>query len=183
MNVSKGACATPGAYLQVFLLGTRFIAGCLTVFILYDISALGILINRFPYEATSWSAGRHALDALMALLLFFLYQTGMRLSDPSVAATNILISVSVWHVLASFWHVLATLEHEGGFPSADAFVWHYVFPVFYWLLLWLWRRLPVTMRPDYGDAAVVAFGLLCVALFRLLQIYDIFRPLSVAAGG
>ena len=159
-----------------------FVAGCLTVFILYDISALGILMSRFPYTSTPLSALRYALDAVMALVLFFLYQTGLRLSSPS-AAREILVAVSFWHLLASLWHVLASLEHGLGFPNLIAFAPHYLFPAFYWILFKTWNRLVAdSSRPGYGSTAVVAFGLLVVGIFRIWQLHGVFSaPSSVAS--
>lgn len=155
-----------------------FVAACLTVFILYDISALGILMNRFPYTSTPLSAFRYALDAVMALILFFLYQAGLRLNSPS-AGREILILASVWHIMASVWHVLASLEHHAGFPKLVAFAPHYLFLGFYWLLLKSWNRfVSASRRPECG-AAVVAFGLVAVGIFRLWQLYDTF---SISSG-
>ena len=157
-----------------------FVATCLTVFILYDISALGILMSRFPYTSTLLSACRYALDAVMALVLFFLYQTGLRLSSPS-AGREILALVSVWHIMASVWHVLASMEHDEGLPTLVAFAPHYLFPAFYWLLLQAWNRfVPDSRRAEYGGTAVVALGLLVVGIFRLWQLHEAFSISSTA---
>jgi len=114
----------------------------------------------------------------MALLLFSIYQTGLRLGDDQ-DAREILVKVTIWHILASLWHFLAVLEHGAGLPSLSAFLPHYVIPCFYWIVFSLWNRVrSAESRASYEGSSVVAISLFCAAAYRLLQLHHSLQPLT-----
>src|SRR5215813_9601900 len=54
-----------------------FLAGCLFAFLVYDVGALAVLTEKFPYKTSFLSALRYALDIVMAFLVFLLLMSGL----------------------------------------------------------------------------------------------------------
>jgi hypothetical protein len=127
------------------LLHYVFLAGCLFSFLTYDVGALAVLTNKFPYKGSVLSALRFAVDLVMAFLVFVLLMSGLGFPGPdqrpsglaSVPPQNpivILTAISAWHVGATLWHVLASYDHGLGAPRRIAFLPHIIFAGVYWLI-------------------------------------------------
>ena len=162
------------------------LAVCLFAFLIYDVGALAVLIKKFPYKISGWSAARYFLDIVMVFLLFLLLMSGLGpvpASDIASKLVNVppqsplvmICAVSAWHIGAAIWHFLASFDH-GHLPAPTAYLPHVLFAGAYWLVYaighWVFN-LDTTWL-----LSLIGLTVLAISIFRWFQVIK----LHVAAG-
>lgn len=153
-----------------------FCAGSFFGFMIYHISAFHIILHKFPYTISFWSAARFVLDLAMCFFLMMLLMRSVR-SQAEEYACELLIGLTLWHSGAALWHVTASIEYEHALPPLFAYFPHFVFICAYWLLLVVMHRL--SKGRTYREVAqtprfIYALGILviCISIYRSLHIIN-----------
>ncbi|MAD80934.1 MAG: hypothetical protein CMJ50_08850 [Planctomycetaceae bacterium] len=106
-------------------------------FVVYDVGAYHILIDKYSYTITASSGFRYALDLMLIFLLMVILSRSMSYKAEESALT-ILIALSAWHFGASLWHFAAIIEYTENYPKLVAYLPHLAFIATYWGVLGVW---------------------------------------------
>ncbi|MEL7059830.1 MAG: hypothetical protein AAGN46_07360 [Acidobacteriota bacterium] len=153
------------------------VALSLYIFFLYDVSAVHILVKKYPYRVSFISGCRYLLDISMSFLLMMMLIPGVN-QHPEGSTLEILTALTLWHACAFLWHVLANWEHRIP-PTLSAFSGHFLFIAIYWLVfgVWAaaraWQDLPLA-TDDVGLLYAISITVAAVAIRRAWRIMEVF---------
>lgn len=146
------------------------------IFVFYYVSAYHLLIARFPYSLSPYSAIRLFLDLVLLFQTMAILTRAFSLR-PEKSTLGIIIAITIWHIGASFWHLLAVMEYEHEKIDFIVFIPHYLFVLIYWGVwgIWLFISKLVEFSEDVSSRgglyllSLTAFG---VAVFRYIQLFQ-----------
>jgi hypothetical protein len=156
-------------------------------FVIYDVGVYHLLIQKYPYTVSPWSAVRYVLDLVMAFCLLVILMRGLSVHAEQFIL-DILLAISCWHLGAMSWHFAAAEEYDKMVPPASAFLPHICFVGLYWLLLLLYCLVYSRLRGcKFADLLtketvcspkflyVLCPSIFLVSIFRSVQILAIYK--------
>lgn len=148
------------------------------IFVFYYVSAYHLLIARFPYSLSPYSAFRLFLD-LVLLFQIMAILTRAFSYRPEKLTLGIIIAMTIWHVGASFWHLVAVMEYEHEKIDFVVFIPHYLFIIIYWGVWGIWRfisKLAGFSEDIYsrGWLYLLSLTAFVVAVFRYIMLFQAY---------
>lgn len=148
------------------------------IFVFYYVTAYHLLIDRFPYTLSPYSALRLFLDLVLLFQTMAILTRAFSLR-PEKATLGIIIAMTVWHVGASFWHILAVMEYEHEKIDFLVFIPHYLFILIYWGVWGIWffiSRLAEFSEDVYsrGWLYLLSLSAFSVAVFRYVKLFQAY---------